>query len=171
MHKKRTTQIKDYIKQLARYLWKRLKALDGTPHSIAAGIASGIAISFTPFVGLHMVMAAIIAWLLRGNIVASALGTTFGNPWTFPFIWVTVLFTGRHILGGDYLNGDKIEFIPFFEKSTRALMTLDFRLFVADVWPILWPMIVGCIPFVLAVWLVSYYLLKSVLIKMGKRSK
>ena len=150
-------------KRLGRYLLLRLNRLKGSTRSIAAGVACGVAISFTPFVGFHFVLAAITAFFVKGNIVASALGTSAGNPWTFPFIWMSVLFTGRHILGGDYAAGGKVVFIPLFEKATHALLTFDFKDFAADVWPILWPMIVGCIPFYFAAWFVSYYLVKKAL--------
>ncbi|MFR8207121.1 MAG: DUF2062 domain-containing protein [Alphaproteobacteria bacterium] len=33
--------------------------------------------------GFHLLLAALTAWIIRGNILASALGTAAGNPWTF----------------------------------------------------------------------------------------
>lgn len=153
-----------------KYLLLKLNRLKGTPKSIAAGVACGVAISFTPFVGFHFVLAAITAWIVRGNILASAIGTAAGNPWTFPFIWVSVLYTGRWFLGeGD--NGAKVEFLKVFEKSFHALMTFDFRFFFSDIWPIVWPMMVGCIPFYIVSWGVSYYLVKKGLDKIAEARK
>lgn len=83
------------------YMKHRLARIDGTPYAIAAGFATGAAISFTPFVGLHFIFAAIIAWIVRGNILTSAIGTAVGNPWTFPFIWAATYNLGINILGGD----------------------------------------------------------------------
>lgn len=159
-------------KRYGRYILLRLQRLKGTPKEIAAGVACGVAISFTPFVGFHFVLAAVTAWFVNGNILASAVGTAAGNPWTFPFIWVSVLYTGRHLLG-TYSEETKVAFIPMFEKATRALMTFDFRLFAADVWPILWPMMVGCVPFYFAAWFMTYYLMKNTLEKLeaGRRKK
>ena len=54
---------------------------------VAAGVAAGAFTSFTPFMGLHFLFAALFAWAIRGNLLASALGTFVGNPLTFPFIW------------------------------------------------------------------------------------
>ncbi len=158
-------------KRASRYMLLRLRRLKGTPREIAAGIACGVAISFTPFVGFHFVLAAITAWFVRGNILASALGTAAGNPWTFPFIWVSVLYTGRFILGGSYEDGDKVHFVELFQECMHALVTFDFRVFVSDVWPILWPMMVGCIPFYFASWFISYYLVKKALDKVSARKK
>ena len=149
-------------KRYGRYILLRLQRLKGTPREIAAGVACGVAISFTPFVGFHFVLAAITAWFVRGNILASAIGTAAGNPWTFPFIWISVLYTGRWFLG-ETQSGAKVEFLLVFEKSMHALMTFDFSVFFSDVWPIIWPMMVGCIPYYFLSWFVSYYLMKKAL--------
>ncbi|MFQ5566924.1 MAG: DUF2062 domain-containing protein [Paracoccaceae bacterium] len=81
------------------YIRKRLHRLPDSPHRIALGFACGAAASFTPFFGFHIVLAAAVAWLLRGNILAAAFGTIVGNPVTFPFIAAFSLETGWRILG------------------------------------------------------------------------
>lgn len=81
------------------YLSHRVKRLPDTPHRIALGVACGVYVSFTPFFGLHFVLAAAVAKLVRGNILASLIGTAFGNPVTFPFIASAALSVGRRILG------------------------------------------------------------------------
>lgn len=84
----------------AQYFTKRVLRLTAEPHAVAAGVAAGVFASFLPFVGFHFVIAAIGAFCLKGNIVASALGTAVGNPLTFPFIWAATLGLGRMILYG-----------------------------------------------------------------------
>jgi uncharacterized protein (DUF2062 family) len=81
------------------YIRKRLHRLPDSPHRIALGFACGAAASFTPFFGFHIVIAAAVAWLLRGNVLAAAFGTMVGNPITFPFIAAFSLETGWRILG------------------------------------------------------------------------
>src|SRR3546814_12530299 len=83
------------------YVAHRLRRLPGPPYRIAAGFASGAAISFTPFIGLHFVLATLLALCIRGNIVASAIGTMVGNPWTFPLIWLWTYSLGHWLLGGE----------------------------------------------------------------------
>ena len=61
------------------YLRHRIARLRASPHAIASGFACGAAISFTPFVGTHVVVSAALAWLIRGNILASAIGTLVGG--------------------------------------------------------------------------------------------
>lgn len=146
----------------------KLSRLKGTPDSIAAGFACGAAISFTPFVGFHLLLAALSAWLIRGNLAASAIGTIVGNPWTFPFIWAAVLATGDLVLGQAH-NLTESDFIHMFDTAWQALKNFDFSNFATDVWPILHPMIIGCIPFYVAVWLISYKMVKVMLEKVQRK--
>jgi uncharacterized protein len=91
-------------RRAGHYMKHRLARIDGSPYAIAAGFASGAAVSFTPFVGFHFIFAAIIAWIVRGNILTSAIGTAVGNPWTFPFIWAASYNVGINLLGGAATN-------------------------------------------------------------------
>ena len=165
------TKIKNYFVLLYKKMLLKLKSLHGTPYSIAAGFACGVAISFTPFIGFHLILAAITAWIVRGNIVSSAIGTLIGNPWTFPFIWIAVLSTG-HFLLGDFLSSDHVNFIGTFDSAIRSLLTCDFRGFGRDAWPIFFPMLIGCIPYYIVAWFISFKLIKITLDKVAqKRAK
>ncbi|HKK86405.1 MAG TPA: DUF2062 domain-containing protein, partial [Roseovarius sp.] len=62
------------------YVKHRLRRLPDPPHRIARGIFAGIFVTFSPFFGLHFFLAASLAWVMRGNIVASLLSTFVGNP-------------------------------------------------------------------------------------------
>ncbi|QIE56396.1 DUF2062 domain-containing protein [Pikeienuella piscinae] len=80
--------------------WRhRMQRLPDSPTRIALGVACGVYTSFTPFFGFHFIVAAGLAWLCRGNIFASAIGTFFGNPLTFPFIVAICLEVGGMIMG------------------------------------------------------------------------
>ena len=46
-----------------RYITLRILRLSSTPHSIAVGVAAGVASSFTPFFGLHIVIAVALAFV------------------------------------------------------------------------------------------------------------
>jgi len=84
-----------------RYVVHRMARLKASPHAIALGFAAGAFASFTPFVGLHFILAGLIAFALRSSILASAIGTVVGNPLTFPFIWLStynVCLTCRRFL-------------------------------------------------------------------------
>lgn len=81
------------------YVGKRMRRLPDTPHRIALGFAAGAFASFTPFFTLHFVIAALVAWLVRGNIVAALFGTIVGNPLSFPAIAYASLSFGRSLIG------------------------------------------------------------------------
>lgn len=86
-------------KRAAYYVTHRLRRLPDAPHRIARGIFAGVFISFTPLFGFHFIGGALIAWLIRGNILAALLATFVGNPVTMPFIAITAVETGHWMLG------------------------------------------------------------------------
>lgn len=146
------------------YAFHRIARLSGSPHSIAAGFACGAALSFTPFVGLHFMIAAILAWVIRVNVLASAIGTAVGNPWTFPFIWIWVYELGIWLEGDDQTAGaEGVDFSGFFGASLDAMLSLDFIYLVEIAGPVLWPMFLGSIPTSIVVWLAFYFSLKPLI--------
>ena len=161
----------DYWIKQKRYWLAKIKKLKGSPSSVATGIACGVAVSFTPFVGAHLFLAMLSAWVMRGNVVAAALGTALGNPWTFPFIWISVLYTGRKMLGAGYEGIADVDFATLFSEAFKAVVNMNFDAFWSDIWPILYPMIVGCVPYVLIAWWLSYILIKNILEKRRKLLK
>ncbi len=128
------------------YVAHRLRRLPGTPYRIAAGFASGAAVSFTPFIGLHFVLAGLLAMLLRGNIMAAAIGTVVGNPWTFPLIWAWIYSLGIWILGGSDANGlpDELTFSYIFD----------------NLWKVFIPMMVGAVPTATVAWFLCFWPLR-----------
>lgn len=81
------------------YVKHRVRRLPDSPDRIARGIFAGVFTVFTPFYGLHFVCAAIIAKLMRGNILAALLATFVGNPLTYVPIGLISLQTGFWLLG------------------------------------------------------------------------
>lgn len=81
------------------YLVHRLRRLPDKPHRIARGVAVGILVSFSPFFGFHLLLAAALAWAVRANITAALLATLVGNPLTFPFIMELSVKIGGFMLG------------------------------------------------------------------------
>ena len=83
----------------AIYVKHRLRRLPDTPRKICRGIMVGVFTTFTPFYGLHFIVAAALAMLVRGNVMAALLGTFFGNPLTYVPIAVVSLNLGHFMLG------------------------------------------------------------------------
>lgn len=82
-----------------QYVKHRVRRLPDPPHRIARGVFAGIFVTFSPLFGLHFFLAAGLAWVMRGNVVASLLSTFVGNPLTFVPIAALSLQTGHAILG------------------------------------------------------------------------
>ncbi|UWQ28447.1 DUF2062 domain-containing protein [Leisingera sp. M527] len=103
------------LRALANFLWPRggwgraflyvkhrVRRLPDSPERIARGIWAGVFTTFTPFYGLHFLVAAIVSRLMNGNILASLSATFFGNPLTYVPIGVASLQTGHWILGTEF---------------------------------------------------------------------
>lgn len=87
---------------------RRLKVLladllgrEESPDRVAAAIALGVGIGFSPFMGIHFVLAIGLAFLFKLNKVDAALGQFVGNPWTLPPIFAAGYALGRILLGYD----------------------------------------------------------------------
>jgi uncharacterized protein len=135
---------------MGTYVVKRATRLSGTPHSIAAGVACGVAISFTPFIGLHLLGSFLLCLLVRGNYLAAVAGTLVGNPWTFPFIWVTTYHLGHALLGS---RATQIEPVQHWDLAT----------FIVEVEAVFWPMVVGGIPLAMIAGLATYFPLMRII--------
>ncbi len=132
---------------MLQYLTHRVVRIPGSSYSIACGLACGAAVSFTPFIGLHLAISMGLTWLLRANVVAAAIGTLVGNPWTFPFIWVATYETGVLILGGDKTL-DINEVLQNFNLFSDPYGSLE---------PVFLPLILGSIPYVILSWAAVYF--------------
>jgi uncharacterized protein (DUF2062 family) len=118
------------------YYAKRILRLRGTPHAVAAGVAVGVFIAFLPLPGIHLLIAAALSWLVAGNVVASAFGTTVvGNPLTWPAIWASTYALGHFVLGGPAEAAE-----PHFQHMFHHMQ-------LAQLWrPLLEPMLIGALP-------------------------
>jgi uncharacterized protein (DUF2062 family) len=87
------------------YVKHRIHRLPDSPERIARGIWAGVFAAFTPFYGLHFIVAALLAKAMRGNFIASLMGTFFGNPLTYVPIGISALTTGNWLLGTKFDEG------------------------------------------------------------------
>jgi hypothetical protein len=90
-------------------------------------------------------------------MLASAIGTIVGNPWTFPFIWVWLFESGSWILqtSKDSL-AESPDFYAAFSIFGEALLRFDIPTLLEVMIPVVWPMFVSGIPTAIVVWLAFY---------------
>ncbi len=137
------------------YLVKRIHRLPGSPHSIAAGLACGVAVSFLPLIGLHLLGALALAWLLRGSLLAAAIGSLVGNPWTLPLMLASDYRLGTFMLGWPQLR----------------LAGLSWEGVAEDFWLVFWPMLVGAVPLAVLTGLASYAVLRPLIGRVQERRR
>ncbi|MFN2531671.1 MAG: DUF2062 domain-containing protein [Pyrinomonadaceae bacterium] len=63
-----------------RTAFRRLLAIDDPPERTAFAFSIGVFIAFSPFLGLHTILATLFAFLFRFNKIAIYSGTFINNP-------------------------------------------------------------------------------------------
>ncbi len=105
------------------YVRHRVRRLPGSPERIGRGIWAGVFSTFTPFYGLHFVLAALFARMVQGNLLAALLATFFGNPLTYLPIGVISLKTGHFLLGTEFEEGDESSLVQKFANAGSDLIS------------------------------------------------
>ncbi len=148
-------------RRVIEYYSHRMKRLPDSPTRIAVGFACGVYVSFTPLFGMHFLAAAALAWVLRANILASAIGTFFGNPVTFPFIAAASIELGSLYFG-----------TPFTSESFHDLPFLDMVvLFLTNVHELVVPYFVGGLLPGLTCAVISYYIVHPLVARYQARRR
>ncbi len=151
-------------KRAYRYLLYRIGRLPGSAYAIAGGFAWGAAMSFTPLIGLRILLSVLAAWVSRCSVVAAVIGTVVGNPWTFPFIWIWLYKAGVAMgFGQTGIDAEAMDFSALFAQVTQATLTGDWGYLLEGAWPLLTPMLVAAIPSAAIVWVTCFLLLKPVI--------
>lgn len=78
-----------------RAAFRRLLAIDDPPERTALAFSVGVLIAFSPFLGLHTVMATVVAFAFRFNKVAVYSGTFINNP----FLTLVPITVASYALG------------------------------------------------------------------------
>jgi len=118
------------------------------PESVAIGLAWGVAVSFTPLLGFHLIICYIGTISMRGNLIAATVGSVIGNPWTFPFFFFAAYKLGLNFI---YSPLDNYEFkIDFLIENFNRLF---------------FPTLIGSLPIAIAGWFITYKVSKIYLEK------
>jgi hypothetical protein len=116
--------------------------IEDTPERTAAAFALGVFFGFSPFLGLHTVLAVALAFLLNLNRVAALLGVYANLPWIIaPYYAFVTMFVGAPLTRHHVPAGFKAQTAALFEHS--AFHGEFWRQLVALMMPWLWPYAVG----------------------------
>lgn len=130
---------------LTRALLRRwldvLLHIQDTPERTAAAFALGVFFGFSPFLGLHTLLAIMIAFLLSLNRVAVLLGVYSNLPWIIAPYYTIATMVGAELTGKrpppDFRSqlGSLFELSLFQEEFWQWLMVL--------MKPLFWPYMAG----------------------------
>lgn len=110
------------IARWSRYTYLRIVRIKAPAESIALGLALGVFAGALPFLSLQMVIAVALALLLRGNVIAAALGTWWTNPFNWPIVFPLFYMLGKVFVPADIVAMSIGEFIhlPLLELLQRG---------------------------------------------------
>ncbi len=118
------------------------------PDAVAIGLAWGVAISFTPLLGFHLIICYLGTISMRGNLIAATVGSVIGNPWTFPFFFYIAYKLGVNFI---YSPLDQYDFkINFLIENFNKLF---------------FPTLIGSLPIAITAWFITYNVSKFYLEK------
>jgi uncharacterized protein (DUF2062 family) len=124
-----------------RTAFRRLLAIDDPPERTALAFSIGVFIAFSPFLGLHTLMATALAFLFRFNKIAIYTGTFVNNPFlTLVPIIIASYAIGAFILGRPLRIPDEgLELL----KNPRIFSGDYYRQLFLQSWSIVWPFSIG----------------------------
>jgi uncharacterized protein (DUF2062 family) len=127
--------------------------------------------SFNPMLGLHLIMAAIVCWVIGGSFLAAAIGTLIGNPIVSPFMMlgnyhVGMLLIGEHIRDEFIYDGPNLTFGIFFANPVHMADELW-----AVLAPVFLPMMLGSIVLGLAMAMPAYFAVRAAALAQQKRRR
>ena len=93
--------------KIERFLVYRVLSINDSPHRIALSVAIGIFITWTPTIGLQMILTIALCFLLRANKLVGVPFVWISNPLTIVPIYAPNYFVGCWILGHSKTEGWK----------------------------------------------------------------
>jgi uncharacterized protein (DUF2062 family) len=124
-----------------RAAFRRLLAIDDPPERTALAFSIGVFIAFSPFLGLHTILATLIAFLFRFNKVAIYTGTFVNNPFfTLVPIIIASYAVGAFLLGRPLrIPEEGVELL----KDPHLFTGAYYRRIFFESWNVVWPFAVG----------------------------
>jgi uncharacterized protein (DUF2062 family) len=144
-----------------RATFRRLLALDDPPERTALAFSIGVFIAFSPFLGLHTILATLVAFLFRFNKVAVYSGTFINNP----FLTLVPIIIASYAIGA-FILGRPLQ-IPAsglnLLRHPHLLTTDYYRRLFQESWDIVLPFSIGGLILSVVCSLVAYPVTSSLL--------
>ncbi|HVO09954.1 MAG TPA: DUF2062 domain-containing protein [Vicinamibacteria bacterium] len=134
-----------------------LLQLEGSPDRIALSFAVGIFIAFFPLLGIHTGLALALALAFRLNKVAILTGAWVNNPWTLAPMYTAGTLLGCALVRVSPASVGDVDWSLHGQAFYHSLIE-GFR-------PLLLPFVVGNLVTGAAAGLVTYFLLRKILVR------
>jgi len=159
-HKKSTIfqRLPIRIGQILTRLYNRFLKLRGSPQQASLGMALGVFVGMTPFLGFHTVMAVMLASFFKWSKVAAAVGVLITNPLTAPLIYPITYRLGAMLTG----FSEPIQWSRLLEPAAVFDLMKNSPMIIID-------MLVGGILVGLPLSIVIYFITHAVVSKAKKR--
>ena len=137
-----------------RKAFRRLLALDDPPERTALAFSVGVFIAFSPFLGLHTILATLLAFAFRFNKIAIYTGTFINNP----FLTLVPIILASYAVGA-FLMGRPMSLPAGAMELLKEphLLTGDYwRELFKHAWDVLLPFSIGGTALSVVCSLISY---------------
>jgi uncharacterized protein (DUF2062 family) len=125
---------------------------DDSPRQIALGMAIGVFLACSPFIGIHTVAAVALAFVLRASRLAALIGTLINNPFTMAFFYFFEFELGSSLLGlaikvpKDILKN----FVELFSIGTKAFLSVMVGFLVVG-------LVASSLAYIVVFWVAVYF--------------
>ena len=147
------------LKRIPSFLFhqvKKLKHIKDSPHQIALGFAFGVWTNFTPIFGFHYIIAVILSFLFKANMIATIIGVVItGLPFIFPFFMMISWYAGSII----FSSADSTTITFAFDSFLNTVTEKFLEIFIGSI--LLFPIITAIVYFRVFYVLKSWKLRKS----------
>ena len=153
MKEAKTSGFRGFLRQLLH--------LGDSPERTALAFSVGVFLSFSPFIGLHTALAILVAFVFRLNRLAVLIGAYVNTPWTFAPVASFGTAVGFYALGTE----SRLSAIQWDSMLSEAFWQQMF----SDVDHLLLPFLVGNLTLSLLAGLISYLIMRRILIRHHRR--
>jgi len=123
-----------------------------TPERTARAFALGVFFGFSPFLGLHTILALFVAFMLRLNRVAVLIGVYSNLPWILPAYYTLATVGGATLIRADIPPG----LLAQFKETMSHVAWGEVRELLNMLAPLAWSFVVGSTLSAIALSLLAY---------------
>lgn len=123
-----------------------------TPDRTAKAFALGVFFGFSPFLGLHTLLALLLAFILRLNRVAVLIGVYSNLPWILPAYYTLATVAGAALIRADVPPG----LLGQLRETVTGAAWGEVRLLATMLAPLAWSFLIGSTLAATALALIAY---------------